>query len=177
MKRLGFGLIMLVCASLTDAQSTRPTTRPNGSGNDMKFMSADQVFDQMLKPATIPSRPLAPLPERGSQAPNQGSAAVKPGAPNVPLIREGTYIMDRLGRLTKTDKGEFEFTFESDGKALRDPPLILLPNLKLAQLEEAVTSQARDLKVRVTGRVTEYRGRNYLLLDMVIVPPDATQQF
>ena len=143
----------------------------------MRFMSADQVFDEMLKPATNPSRRLPPSPERSSPEQNVGSAAVKPGAPGVPLIREGTYIMDRLGRLTKTDKGEFEFTFESDGKAMRDPPMLLLPNLKLAQLEEAVTSQARDLKVRATGRVTEYRGRNYLLLDMVIVPPDATQQF
>jgi hypothetical protein len=175
MKRIAFALILVFCASLAAAQTTRPATRP--SSDDMKFMSADQVFDQMLKPAPNPSRPLPPMPERSSQDQNRGSTAVKPGAPNLPLVREGTYIIDRLGRLTKTDKGEFEFTFESDGKALHDPPMLLLPNLKLAQLEDAVTSQARDLKVRVTGRVTEYRGRNYLLLDMVIVPPDITQQF
>jgi hypothetical protein len=176
MKRAAFALILVMWASAASAQTTRPTTRPAAEG-DMRFMSADQVFDQMLKPATMPSRQLPGRPEPGPREQNLGSAAVKPGAPNIPLVREGTYIIDRLGRLTKTDKGEFEFTFESDGKSLRDPPMLLLPNLKLAQLEDAVTSQARDLKVRITGRVTEYRGRNYLLLDMIIVPPDVSQQF
>src|SRR5215472_12055185 len=175
MKPLAIGFVLAIFVSFLAGQSTRPTTRPS-SGDDMKFMSSDQVFDQMLRPTTNPSRQLPPAKRQPTEA-SQGAGSVKPGAPSTPLIREGTYIMDRLGRLTKTDKGEFEFTFESDGKAMRDPPMFLLPNLKLAQLEEAVTSQARDLKVRVTGRVTEYRGRNYLLLDMVIVPPEVTQQF
>jgi hypothetical protein len=174
MKRLAIGLIMAIRTSAAAGQTTRPTTGP--SNDDMKFMSSDQVFDQMLRPATNPSRQLPPAERQPPEA-NQAAGSVKPGAPSTPLIREGTYIIDRLGRLTKTDKGQFEFTFESDGKSLHDPPMLLLPNLKLAQLEDAVTSQARDLKVRVTGRVTEYRGRNYLLLDMVIVPPDVSQQF
>jgi hypothetical protein len=178
MKRNGFAVIVLACGALAGAQTTRPTTRPSSSPDgDMKFMTSDQVFDQMLKPAPSPTRQLPPMPEQAAPGEKVASPSVKPGAPQVPVIREGTYIIDRLGRLTKTDKGEFEFTFESDGKTMHDPPMLLLPNLKLAQLEDAVTSQARDLKVRVTGRVTEYRGRNYLLLDMVIVPPDVTQQF
>jgi hypothetical protein len=44
-------------------------------------------------------------------------------------------------------------------------------------MEDAVRSSSRDLRFRVTGMITEYRGRNYILLEKVTVIPDATQQF
>jgi hypothetical protein len=31
------------------------------------------------------------------------------------------------------------------------------------------------LHFRITGMVTEYKGRNYVLLDKVVVVPDSTQ--
>jgi len=86
-------------------------------------------------------------------------------------------IVDRLGRVSHTENGQAEFTFESDGKALRDPPMLLMPNLMLNQIEDQITAWNRDLKLRVTGVVYEYKGRNYLLLEKVIVPLDVTQQF
>ena len=55
--------------------------------------------------------------------------------------------------------------------------MLILPNLKLMSMESAVTSADRDLRFRVTGMVTEYRGRNYVLLEKVVVVPDAMQQF
>src|SRR5690242_17077239 len=124
--------VVACSAGAAVAQSTRPaaTTRPA----DMKFMTADQVFEQMNKPTTRPARQLAPLPENIVHDRTSGPGAVKPDAPRVPVVREGTLIIDRLGRLTHTDKGQAEFTFESDGKALRDPPMLLLPNLTLAQI-------------------------------------------
>ena len=60
-------------------------------------------------------------------------------------------------------------TFEADGKALKDPPVVVLPNLKLQLMEDQIKQTNRDLKFRVTGMVTEYRGRNYVLLDKVVV--------
>jgi hypothetical protein len=70
-----------------------------------------------------------------------------------------------------------EFSFEADGETLRDPPLIVLPNLKLMAMENAVQASRRDLRFRITGMVTEYRGRNYILLEKVVVVPDTVQQF
>jgi hypothetical protein len=55
--------------------------------------------------------------------------------------------------------------------------MVILPNLRLMQMEESVTSSNRDLKFRVTGMVTEYRGRNYILLEKALVVPDIAQQF
>ena len=143
----------------------------------MKFMSADQVFSQMAKPTTRPSRTLAPVPERDVMDRNSGTGSVRPNAPQVAVIREGTLLVDRMGRLSHSENGAAEFTFESDGKALQDPPMLLLPNQKLGELEQLIAVSNRDLKFRVTGVVTEYKGRNYLLVEKYIVPIDLAQQF
>ena len=45
------------------------------------------------------------------------------------------------------------------------------------QMENAVQGSNRDIRFRVTGMVTEYKGRNYILLDKVVVVPDVVQQF
>jgi hypothetical protein len=97
-------------------------------------------------------------------------------------MREGTPIVNRVGRLTlggagTNAAGHAEFTFDADGQALRDPPLLILPNLKLMAMEDAVRGASRDLRFRVSGMVTEYRGRNYVLLEKVTVVQDITQQF
>jgi len=140
--------------------------------------SADEVLGRMLKPR--PSgreRELnitdPPQPDRTS-----GKSAVMPDAPVVHVMREGTPVVNRVGRLTfSTDGTRSEFTFESDGQRLQDPPLILLPNLKLMAMEDAVRGASRDVRFRVSGVVTEYRGRNYLLLEKATVIQDVTQQF
>jgi len=180
MKPTAFITLIVLFAPAALAQSKAPATRPSGATtapNDMRFMSADQVFDQMLKPATRPTKQLAPLPEQPVRDTKSAGGSIKPNAPPVVVVREGTMVIDRLGRISHTEGGQAEFNFESDGKALRDPPMILLPNLILNQIEDQITVSNRDLKLRVTGVVTEYKGRNYLLLEKVIVPLDVTQQF
>jgi hypothetical protein len=160
------------------AQSTGPTTQPSpDSGAPLKNLSGDQVLDQMLKPSPNPSQPLQPVPDKQVTDKSSGSAALKPGAPKVVLKREGEYLWDRTARITHTATGQTELTFDSDGKALRDPPMIALPNQMLEQMEEQVSSSSRDLKFHVSGMITEYRGRNYILLLRSVVIPDATQQF
>lgn len=177
--RLAIGVVLvLAMATAGAAQTTHPTTQPSSGARDaLKSVSAEQMMEQLLKPATNPARPLGPLPDSPATDKTSGRGAVKPDAPTVSTMREGTYIIDRIGRLTHTDDGKAEFTFESDGKAMKDPPLIILPNIKLSQIEDMVAATDRDLKFRVTGMVTEYRGRNYLLLEKVTAPPDVTLQF
>ena len=117
----------------------------------------------------------APATDRTS-----GDGATRPHAPVVTVMREGTPLVNRLGRLTAVAGPEGtrnEFTFEADGQALRDPPLVLIPNLNLMAMEDYVRQAGRDLRFRVSGVVTEYRGRNYLLLEKVTVVQDLTQQF
>ncbi|CAA9372928.1 MAG: hypothetical protein AVDCRST_MAG64-61, partial [uncultured Phycisphaerae bacterium] len=83
-----------------------------------------------------------------------------------------------VGRLQKSPEGaQAQFVFEADGKSLREPPLVILPNTKLMMMENAITGATKDLRFRVSGMITEFRGRNYLLLEKVTVEPEPRQQF
>jgi hypothetical protein len=156
--------------------TTQPTTRPTGSG--VQAVPAGQLLDSLLKPAASAGQPLQPIQEGPVPDVTTGKNAIAPAAPQLNLVREGTYIPDRTGRLTHSADGQTaEFTFDADGKALKDPPMIILPNQKLKQMEDAVTGNSRDLRFRVTGVVTEYKGRNYILLERAVVIPDVAQQF
>jgi len=46
---------------------------------------------------------------------------------------------------------------------------------RLMQLETQVQGSYRDVKIRASGEVMEYKGRNYLLLNRWSVVPDVTQ--
>jgi hypothetical protein len=171
-------VIFLLLAQVASAQTSPPTTRPSSeSAGPLKSLSADQVLDQMLQPTTKPTRLLEPVPDKPMRDAGSGEGSVKPNAPTANLRREGTFVIDSLARLTHPRDGRAELMFESDGKALQDPPMVILPNLKLMQMEDATTAANRDLKFRVTGMVTEYRGRNYIMLEKAVVVPDVTQQF
>lgn len=159
----------------TSQATTAPTTRPSSG---VKPAAPGQLLDSLLKPPSAAGQPLQPIPEGPAVDATTGQAAIAPGAPQLNLRREGSLVLDATARLTKSADGSTaELTFESDGKAMKDPPMIILPNLKLMQMENAVTSSARDIRFKVTGTVTEYKGRNYILLEKVVVVPEVTQQF
>ncbi|MFN4242486.1 MAG: hypothetical protein ACK4PI_04530 [Tepidisphaerales bacterium] len=161
-------------ASTPSAGASTPSTRP---ATPPTAQPADQLLSQMLRPAEQAARPLTPLPQTDLRDATSGQGAAAPNAPSLPLLREGTFVVDRTGRLLRSGEGfGFEFVFESDGRTLRDPPMIILPNSRLQMMEEAVRSANRNLRFRVTGMVTEYRGRNGLLIEKAVVIPDVVQQ-
>jgi len=143
----------------TDLQSAQPTTRPGRQ-------SAEEMLSQMLRPASQSARPLAPVPDGGGGIVDRstGASAIAPGAPQLNVLPEGSNIFDRIGRLARTQAGAWELNFESDGKPLKDPPLLVLPNKTLAQMEHALSTNDADLRFRVSGEITEYNGRNYILI-------------
>ena len=161
------GIVAVQSHLLGQAQ---PTTHPADP-------SASELLDRMLKPASQAPAPLAPISFPAPTNP-ETMGAIGPGAATQPTVREGTFLTDRTGRLSKSSDGQHAiFTFDSDGRAMQDPPLVILPNLKLEMMEQANSGSNRDLRFRVTGMLTEYRSHNYLLLDKVVVIPDVVQQF
>ena len=155
------------------AAPAQPTTRPSP-----KPIAVDQTLSTMLRAPAKPAQPITPVTEPPAIDVTSGGFAIAPAAPSVAVMREGTTIVDRIGRLTRgTDGNTMEFTFESDGKTLKDPPVVIIPNLKLMSMEDAIKNSSRDLRFRITGTVTEYRGRNYVLVDKVVVDSDVTRQF
>lgn len=146
-------------------------TAPATSVSDEADTALDDLFaeDPMNDPSAgtaLRAEPIAPSYDLTS-----GSGAVDPKAPPVRVMREGTFLVDRVGRVEQSMDGSLPvFVFESDGDALQDPPVLLIPNLKLMALEDALdAAQGDSLRFRITGELTEYRGRNYVLLQKVIV--------
>jgi hypothetical protein len=166
MRRVVAVAIVLVVAGWAFSQS-RPATRPAEAPNP------DMMLRQLLSPARPSAKPLEPVifpPEQDQTSKN----AVAPKVESQNLVREGSWIPDRVGRLTRTPEGQVEFTFEADALALKDPPMLILPNLNLMKMESMVKNSSRDLKFHVTGVVTEYNGRNYILLESVVQKQDDT---
>jgi hypothetical protein len=178
-------LVALIFSGVALGQTTQPTTRP-AAAPVAAPLPADQMLSQMLRAplggagggATGGAKPLQPANYAPLTDATTGANAVAPAAPSLTVLREGTFLVDRTGRLTRGPDGQsWEFAFDSDARAMQDPPVVILPNLKLMAMEQAVKSANRDLRFRITGMVTEYSGRNYVLLEKVLVLPEATQQF
>jgi hypothetical protein len=153
------GSVAVIALAQTTAPSTTATTQ--------------SAYDRLLgTEPTLAEKPLQPTQRRSNDA-STGAGAIAPGAPQLPTKREGTFIIDRTGRLARAADGQgWEFNFEADGQTLQDPPMKVLPNLKLMVMEEAIDRGGSDVRFRVSGSLTEYRGRNYILLEKVIVAQD-----
>src|SRR5437867_5473693 len=114
------GLILI--ASLAEAQTTQPiavapapatqpapqavpTTRPTNR-------SAEDMLRQMLQPQGQAAQPLKPIPDLPPPIDaTSGQGAVLPNATTQPLTREGSLLLDRIGRLTPAADGKsFELT-------------------------------------------------------------------
>ncbi|HSZ57805.1 MAG TPA: hypothetical protein VK797_19235 [Tepidisphaeraceae bacterium] len=148
-------LLLLVLGSVAwlAAQQTAPATRSSSDSAPTTRSSSDST--------TRPSMVLEPVKEGTTQ----------PAAPEA-QYREGTFLVDQVGRLTHNKKAEPIFVFEKGGKTLQ---LTLMANSDLARMEDAAAAGVEP-QFRVTGMMTEYRGKNYLLVDRVVVVQPPTSQ-
>jgi len=156
------------------AQSSPPAAPPTTTPATHPITSARDRLDSMLKPQVNTGRILQPILDPPKiDVSTIGVAVVAPAAKPVNLMHEGSFIVDRTGRLTRTADGQqWELTFEADGRAMQDPPMLILPNLNLMKMETTVADNNRDVRFLVTGVVTEYKGRNYILLEKVVERTD-----
>jgi hypothetical protein len=170
-----FVATILSASILAPAQTTQPAP-----GQPAPAQSAEQKMNGLLTPppnygTPLPSTPATPA---ASMDKTTGPAAAAPVAPNVPVVREGTHRVNISGRLSHSPDGQQAiFTFDSDGTTMKDPPMIILPNMKLEGMEAAVLNKNGDVHFRVSGTVTEYKGRNFILLDKAVVMADVEKQF
>ncbi len=165
------------------------TTRPAAATPD-DVSSAQQAMERLIDqgpPITAPTVPGAGT--RGSSTlppPPKGEAKFLATPPSLlskskagikhKLLPEGHYIADRRGRLICA--GDYWlFVFESDGKALADPPIKLLPNRWLEKMESDVAASNDPITFRVSGEITTYRGQNFLLLRKVLIEREPLDNF
>ena len=78
-------------------------------------------------------------------------------------------IVDRLIRIqpSRVD-GWLEARFIGDNR-LTEPPMRLLPSARLGEAEKWLEqAHGQTIRLRLSGEITEFRGRRYLLLRSVI---------
>lgn len=92
-----------------------------------------------------------------------GSASRK----NQPIYREGTKIVNQLGFFNEASES-ISFNFEVDGKTVS---LRALENLALERVANELlnNSTAEPPRWSVSGRLTEFRGSNYILVQRAIL--------
>jgi hypothetical protein len=120
--------------------------------------SAEEVLEQMkqLSPAGGP----LPLSAKERDAVDDEFSSVSAD------IFEGTPVIRRTGRIVS--QGEWwAFAFDSDHGGEAEQPLRLLPNQSLQFMVDLHEREPAGLVFTVSGEVTEFGGRNYLLIRAV----------
>lgn len=82
---------------------------------------------------------------------------------------EGTIILSRRARLIRLTGGLLAAAFDGDTQSPPPPPMPFLRCRMTQKLDEAARSRGEDLTLTVSGRVTVYDGRNYLLPTLIQV--------
>ncbi len=139
------------------ATTSGPTSAPaRGIGASAEDVAKALLSDEVTRPVRAVRRPMARTEIAPSVAPT--SRPLPPGP--------GRMVVHRLGRLVPpAAPGEWPLlVFESDN-TLREPPLPILPNEHLQQMERlSDNGQAVGTVFHVSGEIHQYRGRQYLLV-------------
>jgi len=140
------------------ATRTRAATRPREKGPSSAKLMRALLNEKNPTPVIITPR--------GTEPDASGVNSVAPRAKR-PVIAPATrnIIVDRLVTIQPAGVGKWcNATFEADN-TLREPPARLLPCLMLTW----VARVRRSDRLRITGEITNYKGRRFLLMRKAIV--------
>jgi hypothetical protein len=121
-----------------------------------------------------PAAPSAPPPRSAEHPATQQSNQLRQGNDALslfrsPLIREGSYLMHAPSRLIYDEaRGEWKLIVDATADQATPRELIVLPCTRLAEMQQFIESSGggtagQVVKFQVTGRVTVFRNRNYVL--------------
>lgn len=134
------------------------TTRPSGSGVSHAVPTPEQISEAMA--ADVPGKPVL-IPTHSTDDAIVPATSVAPVRVGTTLLTGwGDMVADRVAIIVqeKTSKW-WEVRFVSDN-TLREPPLRILP----CRLLERASGGGAGAAFRVSGEITQYKGRQYLLL-------------
>ena len=141
-----------------DAPVVEPTRDPQVVNQPSRIGAPAAMVD--LDPAIVGTAPAPP----GGQA----ATGERPG-----LLPEGTFIVNRRGRLMRSSDGaHVMFVFEADQADAPENPMILQPCRKLEDMEDYIEKHGDQTTFRLSGQVHTYRGANYLLPTMMVIDID-----
>jgi hypothetical protein len=87
-----------------------------------------------------------------------------------PLVREGTMLENQLGRFEMTGE-RVVFVLGNEGARF-----YALENLNLQRVAERISDSPETLIWSISGKVTEYRGGNYLFIHRAVLKNRSSEQ-
>lgn len=158
----------------TPAAPTAPTATPPAGEKPAPAPAAKSPNPTDIMNDVEKARPKEAVPAAPpAAASGQGKAAKGEGAEartsNGRLLREGSFIANRKGRMLRASSGDWAMTFDADASGPADPPMILMPCLNLMAMEKIAERASDGLTFSVSGQVFVYKGKNYLLPTMYVI--------
>lgn len=125
----------------------------------------DEVIRQLLMDK--PGKPI--LSQSDEDAPVDAQPSVSPALAQQLPQAFGTMVVDRVAYLAlEQESGWWMIRFAADN-TLQERPMRLLPCSQLSQAQRLFSDQLkRVVKLRISGEITRYKGKEYLLIRKVI---------
>lgn len=158
-------LVVCVWAFVGHGQQSAPPTRP--AEVEPEYPRPTRVPVDLLTPQKpeaiiLPSEPAETVDQIG-QAPG---GLIELQGPVMRVLPDGYAVANRPAVFTQGQPWSAVELDPVEGLPI-SPSLRILPNRQLALLERVSAEGTPGQKIRVTGRVTEFLGKNYLLVEQV----------
>jgi hypothetical protein len=161
-------------ASEANGPGSRPASAPATATSTSApgGVDPDEILRRLM--SQRPGKTIVTTAPIAQVEPNIASVAPPP-AQGAIASAKGSLIVDRVVRIYAEDKGGWWIVSFVGDNTLREPPIRILPSPLLERAEKDAAAAAAKIKFRVTGDMTEYKGRRYLLLRKLMVEPDLGQ--
>lgn len=147
-----------VRAAMAQDANAPAASQPGGEEPGLRKPKQAADLEKLLRARETP--PLSPTP---IDAPKRSGKTLGKGG--VPLLPEGTAVVDRPGRLVRSGD-RCEFSFHVDDSMSAPISMELLRNEFLELMEREAQSGATEFTI--SAEVTRYRDANYLLVRKVL---------
>jgi len=158
-------------AARPDSPVNQPADQPQSAPREQ--VTAEDVLTELM--SEDPGRPVARPAVRAEQR-RVVNVSVAPTERRVIRPPEAEVVMDRTVRIMPERKGGWLVARFVSDNTLEEPPVRLLPCAKLEQADTMkIGDDGQPAKLRISGQITWYRGRRYLLLQSVMPHRDMGQ--
>ncbi|MEL7471868.1 MAG: hypothetical protein AAGK04_01010 [Planctomycetota bacterium] len=148
-------------------------SEPDGVGlADPSVEDVAEALDatDLTPPAIAPTRDATWEPVRPGTGVTPGSLAemsAREALRRAKPLRERTFLVKERATLLRAGTGEWVAAFhagvDEQGRERKLPAMVLLPSPTLEGLETTAEGRGLDVAYRLSGEVTRYHGRNYLM--------------
>jgi hypothetical protein len=158
--------------SIPQPEKAQVATVPALNETQPAFSHATRISEEMLshhdpKVLILPSEPVEIVRDRLRQS----KAAIGPVTPEKQLLPEGYVVAARKAQIKKQEDRYLAELQKQEGLP-ESPSLRILPNRRLSMVKTIVQETKESPLFVITGRVTEFKGENYILLESVAKVPE-----